>query len=241
MESSYSLDKLLQTFGLTPLDAVQVLSSQRFEADRLDLGSHILVLQISKWSRVRELKEGIITKYPPEHPVALLHTISREREQESIIWKTISKLADQDLTFVPETLYIPPLSRDERTKSFATTQWYMDAIQSGDIWVQAQTHDSLLTYLEEESQEVAQAVANRDRENLIEELGDVLLQVLYHANHAEQEGNFTLEDILDVLNRKLRRRHPHVFDGYEVRTVADIDAMWQAIKKKEKENHDEIR
>lgn len=239
MEIPYSLDKLLQTLSLTPLDGVQVLASRRFEADRLDLGSHILVLDISKRRHFLDIKEAILTKYPLEHPVALLHAIGRE--QESIIWKTLSKLVDQDRSLVPEILYIPPLSRDERTKSFATTQWYMDAIQVGDIWVQAQTHDSLLAYLEEESQEVAQAIANQDRENLIEELGDVLLQVLYHANHAEQKGNFSLEDILDVLNRKLRRRHPHVFDGYEVRTVEDIDAMWQAIKKKEKENHDEIR
>ncbi|AQS53848.1 Nucleoside triphosphate pyrophosphohydrolase/pyrophosphatase MazG [Jeotgalibaca dankookensis] len=239
MEIPYSLDKLLQTLSLTPLDGVQVLASRRFEADRLDLGSHILVLDISKPRHFLDIKEAILTKYPLEHPVALLHAIGRE--QESIIWKTLSKLVDNDRSLVPEILYIPPLSRDERTKSFATTQWYMDAIQAGDIWVQAQTHDSLLAYLEEESQEVAQAIANQDRENLIEELGDVLLQVLYHANHAEQKGNFLLEDILDVLNRKLRRRHPHVFDGYEVRTVEDIDAMWQAIKKKEKENHDEIR
>lgn len=239
MEIPYSLDKLLQTLSLTPLDGVQVLASRRFEADRLDLGSHILVLDISKPRHFLDIKEAILTKYPLEHPVALLHAIGRE--QESIIWKTLSKLVDKDRSLVPEILYIPPLSRDERTKSFATTQWYMDAIQAGDIWVQAQTHDSLLAYLEEESQEVAQAIANQDRENLIEELGDVLLQVLYHANHAEQKGNFSLEDILDVLNRKLRRRHPHVFDGYEVRTVEDIDAMWQAIKKKEKENHDEIR
>lgn len=239
MEIPYSLDKLLQTLSLTPLDGVQVLASRRFEADRLDLGSHILVLDISKPRHFLDIKEAILTKYPLEHPVALLHAIGRE--QESIIWKTLSKLVDKDRSLVPEILYIPPLSRDERTKSFATTQWYMDAIQAGDIWVQAQTHDSLLAYLEEESQEVAQAIANQDRENLIEELGDVLLQVLYHANHAEQKGNFSLEDILDVLNRKLRRRHPHVFDGYEVRTVEDIDAMWQAIKKKEKENHDETR
>lgn len=239
MEIPYSLDKLLQTLSLTPLDGVQVLASQRFEADRLDLGSHILVLDISKPRHFLDIKEAILTKYPLEHPVALLHAIGRE--QESIIWKTLSKLVDQDRLLVPEILYIPPLSRDERTKSFATTQWYMDAIQAGDIWVQAQTHDSLLAYLEEESQEVAQAIANQDRENLIEELGDVLLQVLYHANHAEQKGSFSLEDILDVLNRKLRRRHPHVFDGYEVRTVEDIEAMWQAIKKKEKENHDETR
>lgn len=239
MEIPYSLDKLLQTLSLTPLDGVQVLASRRFEADRLDLGSHILVLDISKPRHFLDIKEAILTKYPLEHPVALLHAIGRE--QESIIWKTLSKLVDKDRSLVPEILYIPPLSRDERTKSFATTQWYMDAIQAGDIWVQAQTHDSLLAYLEEESQEVAQAIANQDRENLIEELGDVLLQVFYHANHAEQKGNFSLEDILDVLNRKLRRRHPHVFDGYEVRTVEDIDAMWQAIKKKEKENHDETR
>ena len=117
----------------------------------------------------------------------------------------------------------------------------MDAIQAGDIWVQEQTHESLLPYLKEESEEVFEAIANNDEDNLIEELGDILLQVIYHAGHAEQEGTFSLEDILETLNRKLRRRHPHVFDGYPVETIEDIDTMWQAIKKKEKENNDETR
>lgn len=239
MKNQDSLEALLRAVSVTPLDGLQVLESQKLEIDRLDLGSHIFILHLSKMSCLSEIKKEILKKYSPEHSVALLNSVGTS--QEAVIWKRLSQLEDKDLGLLPETLYIPPLLRDDRTKSFATTQWYMDAIQAGDIWVQAQTHDSLLAYLEEESQEVAQAVANHDRENLIEELGDVMLQVLYHANHAEQEGNFALEDILDVLNRKLRRRHPHVFDGYKVQTIEDIDVMWQTIKKKEKENNDEIR
>ncbi|HRG30254.1 MAG TPA: MazG nucleotide pyrophosphohydrolase domain-containing protein, partial [Trichococcus flocculiformis] len=93
----------------------------------------------------------------------------------------------------------------------------------------------------EECEEVAEAIQNDDIDNLIEELGDILLQVFYHASFGEREGFFTMEDILETLNKKLRRRHPHVFDGVKADTIEEIDKMWQAIKAKEKGNSDETR
>ena len=139
------------------------------------------------------------------------------------------------------SLYVPPLEKDERTKSFELTQAYMDAIVEKDVWVQSQTHESLLPYLKEECEEAAEAIQNDDIDNLIEELGDILLQVFYHASFGEREGFFTMEDILETLNKKLRRRHPHVFDGVKADTIEEIDKMWQAIKAKEKGNSDETR
>ena len=225
------MDEWMRMFGIELTEGLQVVSGMKLESDRLDLGSHLIVIEIADSFIASDVKRTLMEKYPDEHLITVWAGGTEEIAQMPLYAMDRFPITDATLT-----LYVPPLPLDEQTKSFATTQYYMDAIQAGDIWVQQQTHESLLPYLKEESEEVFEAVRNNDVTNLIEELGDVLLQVIYHAGHAEQEGTFNLEDILEALNRKLRRRHPHVFDGYPVETIADIDAMWQMIKKKEKEN-----
>lgn len=230
------MDELIRIFGIEPTEGLQIISGINLDSNRLDLGSHLLVTKIADTFIASDVKLALMEKYPDEHPVVVMIG-----DTQQIAHLPLYEIDQYPITDAKLILYVPPLPLDERTKSFATIQYYMDAIQAGDIWVQEQTHESLLPYLKEESEEVFEAIANNDEDNLIEELGDILLQVIYHAGHAEQEGTFSLEDILEALNRKLRRRHPHVFDGYPVETIEDIDAMWQAIKKKEKENNDETR
>lgn len=225
------MEEWIRIFGIKLTEGLQVVSGINLESDRLDLGSHLIVIKIADTFIASDVKLALMEKYPDEHLVTVWMGGTAEIAQMPLYAMDQFPIPDAKLT-----VYVPPLLLDERTKSFATTQYYMDAIQAGDIWVQQQTHESLLPYLKEESEEVFEAVLNNDVDNLIEELGDILLQVIYHAGHAEQEGTFNLEDILDALNRKLRRRHPHVFDGYPVETIEDIDAMWQMIKKTEKEN-----
>lgn len=103
-------------------------------------------------------------------------------------------------------------------------------------WDRQQTHQTLLKYLKEESEEVVAAVQNDDMENLEEELGDVLLQVLFHAQLAAERGDFDVYDVVDTLNRKLVGRHPHVFGRgrKEKLTAEDVKARWADLKAKEK-------
>lgn len=102
-------------------------------------------------------------------------------------------------------------------------------------WDRAQTHESMIKCLYDECDEVVEAIKNKDDENLCEELGDVLLQVLLHAQIAREEGRFTIEDVVDGLARKMIRRHPHVFgDAPKAQTEKEGLAMWKAIKEQEK-------
>lgn len=106
---------------------------------------------------------------------------------------------------------------------------------NGCPWDKKQTHQSLIKCLREESQEVVDAIEKNDPENLQEELGDVLLQVLMHSQIAEEEGRFTIEDVLKGLNDKLHSRHPHVFsDAKRAESPEEALAMWREMKKKEK-------
>lgn len=103
-------------------------------------------------------------------------------------------------------------------------------------WDKKQTHESLIKCLREESEEVVKAIENKDDENLQEELGDLLLQVVFHANLAENRGAFTLADVIDGINAKLIRRHPHVFGGVKpAQTQEEALERWQEIKRQEKE------
>ncbi|HEU4566712.1 MAG TPA: MazG family protein [Marmoricola sp.] len=110
-------------------------------------------------------------------------------------------------------------------------------------WKAAQTHRSLARYLLEETYEVLEALDTGDDEHLREELGDLLLQVYFHAVIAEQEGRFDIEDVAAGLVTKLVRRNPHVFGdtaGAPALTPAEIDAAWQAIKDDEKQRTDPL-
>lgn len=102
-------------------------------------------------------------------------------------------------------------------------------------WDRAQTHESMIKCLREECEEVVQAIEQKDDENLCEELGDVLLQVLMHSQIAAEESRFTIEDVVNMLAQKLVRRHPHVFGDGQALTPEEGLASWEAVKRKEKE------
>lgn len=236
------IDDFFQAVSVDPIEGFQLVDGLRFHPDRLDLGSHLIVMQVYNDLVAGDVKLQLMEKYPDEHRVALVDAAGSK--DETVTWIPLYEMDHFDGIHNLLSVYVPPLELDEQVKSFATTQAYMDEILAGDIWAQEQTHETLIPYLLEESEEVREAIEADDEENLMEELGDILLQVLYHAGYAENQGSFSLEDILEGLNRKLRRRHPHVFDGYEVKTIEDIDKMWQNIKRQEKEgkdNQDETR
>ncbi len=107
--------------------------------------------------------------------------------------------------------------------------------ENGCPWDKEQTHESLEKCLRDECEEVIEAIENKDDDNLCEELGDVLLQVVMHSQIAKEEGRFTLEDVIDGVAKKMVRRHPHVFAGVKLETEEDRLAMWNAIKEQEKQ------
>ena len=114
----------------------------------------------------------------------------------------------------------------------------MDRLRSpgGCPWDARQTHESLVEYLVEEAYETVEAIEEADRELLREELGDLLLQVVFHARIAQEddEDPWTIDDVADGIITKLIRRHPHVFGDVDAETAAQVEANWHAIKAEEK-------
>jgi tetrapyrrole methylase family protein/MazG family protein len=112
----------------------------------------------------------------------------------------------------------------------------METLRSpeGCPWDREQTHLSIRKNLEEECGELLEAIDAGEDAGLCEELGDVLLQVVFHARIAEEEGRFTINDVLNGLCIKLINRHPHVFGGVKARTKEEALAFWNEAKLKEK-------
>ena len=114
----------------------------------------------------------------------------------------------------------------------------MEILRSKDgcAWDNEQTHQSLIEYLLEESFEFAEAVESGDRQAIREELGDVLLQVVFHSRIAQEDNldPFNIDDVANVITNKLMKRHPHIFGEIGELSKEEVEANWEQIKRKEK-------
>lgn len=106
--------------------------------------------------------------------------------------------------------------------------------EDGCPWDKKQNNASIIQYLKNESEELAQALANEDYENICEELGDVLFIIILTAVHNEKLGKFNLDDVLRTIDEKLIRRHPHVFAGSKYESEEELVKQWNEIKAQEK-------
>ncbi len=146
---------------------------------------------------------------------------------------TVAALEPADLA---GPLYVPPIAAELA----AASPWGMPYIShrlrqpDGCPWDREQTHDSLRKHLLEETYEVYDALGQGATPALAEELGDLLLQVVLHAQLAAEAGVFDLADVQASIARKIVRRHPHVFGDAEARTAADVNRQWERIKADER-------
>ncbi len=108
-------------------------------------------------------------------------------------------------------------------------------------WDREQTYETLRGYLVEECFEVAEALDREDLEGLREELGDLLLQIVFLSRIAKEQGHFTVDDVAHTISDKLVRRHPHVFGSTEATTADDVARNWEAIKRSEKGDREHSR
>ncbi len=106
--------------------------------------------------------------------------------------------------------------------------------KDGCPWDSIQTHESLKRYLIEECYEVIDAIDNKDNDNMCEELGDLLFQIVFHAELARKEGAFDISHVIDGITKKMISRHPHIFSDGGGKTIAEINDSWESIKKAEK-------
>ena len=149
--------------------------------------------------------------------------------------RLLGRTYDEPMTAPEPSAPQPAPAHDPATDPLRDVVAVMDRLYSpgGCPWDREQTHESLVRYLLEEAHELADAIETGDRAGMREELGDLLLQVLFHARIASEEPDpFTVDDVAADLAAKLVRRHPHVFADAD---VTDLHQQWDAIKKAEKQ------
>ena len=103
-------------------------------------------------------------------------------------------------------------------------------------WDREQNHQSIIRCLEDETKEVIYAIRKKDFHGLREELGDLLLQVVFHSQLAREKGRFNFDDVVRTITRKLIRRHPHVFGKSKIKDTAGVLKQWDEIKAREKKD-----
>ncbi len=230
------IDDLFAAVEIDPIEGFQLVDSFGIDADEIYPGHHLIIMQVFHAMIASDVKLALMEIYPDEHPVGMIDAAGSP--EEKVTWLPLYELDFFDEVHNLRSVYVPPLKRDEAVNSFATTQSYVDEIfaEQGDVWTKKQTGEGLLKHFQGELDELKAAYANDDIENVVEELGDLLMQVLYQTEVGEKEGIFSLEEVLAGLNQKLRRRHPHIFDDVQADTVEEVEAIWQKVKEQERKN-----
>jgi tetrapyrrole methylase family protein/MazG family protein len=157
-----------------------------------------------------------------------------------LLWTDGTSTATADALDGPlegiEAVFVPPVEAETAERSLAGLRHIVHRLRAPDgcPWDREQTHQSLARYVLEEAYEVVDAIQHHGPEELAEELGDLLLQVFLQSELSEQDGGFTLNDVVERITTKLIRRHPHVFADIQVSGASDVEVNWEALKKAEK-------
>lgn len=192
-----------------------------------------LVAQIHSKAMASDVKLTLMALYPDEHPVTLVHAAGTEQQvvEQLPLWQ----IDHSPHTGLLTSLYLPPLTPYSSFESFLEIVSRLRA-PDGCPWDQEQTHLSLRPHLLEEAYETLDALDRESPEDLEEELGDLLFQVVFHAVIAAEEGTFTMADVARGIGEKLIRRHPHVFGEVDVSGVEDVLKNWEQLKAEERES-----
>lgn len=233
------IDPIFGALKIDPIEGFQLLDGTGFSMHDINMRQHILIAQVYDTFSASEVKLTLMEKYDDEYPVTVVTAAGSTQEQ--IVTVPLYELDQSVEVNNLTTVYVPPVkSQEEALKDWTTFRQIIATLRgpNGCPWDQKQTHESLKKYLLEEAHEYLAAIDAEDDFAMIEELGDVLLQVFLHAQIGEDEGYFTLEDVLASISEKMIRRHPHVFGDVAVEDADDVVANWEAIKAEEKGTSD---
>ena len=229
------LDPIFGALKIDPIEGFQLLDGTSMSMHDINMRQHILIAQVYDTFSASEVKLTLMEKYRDDYPVTIVTAAGSTQEQlRTVPLYELDMAAEiNNLT----TVYVPPVQSDEDAlRDWTTFRRIIARLRGpgGCPWDQKQTHESLKKYLLEEAHEFLAAVDEEDDFAMVEELGDVLLQVFLHAQIGEDNGYFNLEEVLASVAEKMIRRHPHVFGDVTAEDADAVVANWQAIKREEK-------
>lgn len=232
------VDSIAAALGIDPLeDGLLILDALSLDTRgrRLVPERPTIIAQVYDRRAASKAKLALLERYPPEHPVRIVRSSGSSGAE--IVETTVAQIDHTEVFDHLVSLYLPPLLPIEDTRSFEGLRAVVARLRAPDggcPWDLEQTHESLKRYLLEEAYEAVEALDEGDPDRLSEELGDLMMQVLLHAQVAEDADEFVIEDVVESIARKLIRRHPHVFGDVSVAGADEVIRNWDALKKEER-------
>jgi tetrapyrrole methylase family protein/MazG family protein len=235
------LDLAWEALGIDPVNAgVRLIDGHRFATEASGERGPLLVAQVHADWVLSDVKLSHESANGNE-PVVLLHHLGLpDQRVEHTTWQELDRVLPADhLT----TLYIAQMA-EPVSGELARLHQLARTLREQCPWDREQTHDSLIKHLIEETYEVVDAIESLDADDpatdeaFIEELGDLLYQVEFHATIAEQQGRFSMADVARSIHDKLVRRHPHVFGDVVANSANDVVQTWDEVKRAEKKSVD---
>ncbi len=191
----------------------------------------VLIAQIYSRMIAAEVKQTLLEVYRDDHPVKLVHSAgTKQQKVESIPLYEIDRSKHIGIL---TSLYVEPLEKDTSFEEFQEIIAHLRA-PDGCPWDREQDHKSLRPHLLSETYELISALDEEDSDHIKEELGDLLLQIVLHAQIASEFGEFTMAEVIKGISDKLIRRHPHVFSQVPVDDVEQVLTNWEKIKESER-------
>lgn len=230
------IDAIVTTLRIDPVYGLKIIDGLTIDDMVADVSSDALIIQVYDQKVASEVKIKLMNYYDDDHQVIIVRGAGIEGE-EVIKRVPLFELDRVDCLDHLTSVYIEAVHPEDRTKFFIDDlKQVMTMLRSQDgcPWDREQTHKSLRRYLIEEAYEVIESIDDDDLWGLEEELGDLLLQVVFHAEIASENGYFDFNDVVTGIYEKMIRRHPHVFSDVDVEDSDEVLVNWEAIKNEEK-------
>lgn len=227
------LDVLYARLGIDPQNGLTII-----DADEISRLSHadtaLIVTQLYNRQVASNAKLSLMEFLPDDYEIILCWHLGLETEHICTI--PLYELDRQHHIDHLTTVYVPAYQSKSDRFTLSPLIDVMARLRSpgGCVWDIEQTHKSLRRYIVEEVYEVLEAIDEADGDKLCEELGDLLLQIVFHARMAEETGVFSMQDVVHTVTEKMVRRHPHVFGDISVQDAAEVIINWDQIKQQEK-------
>ncbi|MFT5875983.1 MAG: tetrapyrrole methylase family protein/MazG family protein, partial [Clostridium sp.] len=227
------IDAVIQSLKLDPIEGLKIIDSFDMKNQVLDKRVGLLITQVYNEFIAADVKLALLEYYKEDMEIYFVRAAG-VKGLESIRKINLYELDRQkDIDYLT-SIYIP--KELDATKDFYDLIQVMDTLraENGCAWDRQQTHESLKKCLIEECYEVLEAIDEKDEDNIIEELGDVLLQVIFHAQIGKEEGYFNINDVIKGITNKMINRHPHIFKDIENKNCEEVLETWENIKSEEK-------
>jgi len=229
------IDAMIEALKIDPINGIKVIDAFDINNQILDKRADTIITQVYDMFIASEAKLKLSSYYGDDYEIYFIRAAGVQGEESIRKIKLYQLDRQKDIDYLT-SLYIPK-DVENKIKDFNDLLGVMDVLRSEDgcDWDRKQTHNSLKRYLIEESYEVLEAIDNEDDNELIEELGDVLFQIIFHAQIGKEEGYFDINDVIKEIYEKMVRRHPHIFKDNNCEVLANqVEDKWDEIKKEEK-------